>query len=671
MVIPPLHHHLPAKLLVLFGFLLLTEIGFCQGTDNSAEDLQSLNNIPFGSITTDSIFDAAKAAETTFLESGDTIRAFEKYALRMYDLIYRSMSVDIGLDFEPYLEFASHHEAFREHPLYYFFNGFREAYRGSRRKATEYLLKSESSITSRYPVLLGSLYFELSSSFLAMDDHQGGVDYALKFLESSRENNFPEGMLSARLLLATGFAKQNRYDESARQHLQALQLAKETNQYGQMIHIYVNSAINYRKQKKYEEAYQAYEDAYNTIDTNTTYFPENLRFFKAITDLNIMTLWNDTGKPDSVITHFEAIVDSMDFYQYPHAKADALVQAGRAFYAKEDWENAVRYLQSGRDLSREVGSRDKQIEASRYLSETFRKTGRSQDAIEALEDWIRIKKESDSISNSQLVNSLQMRYESDRQLEVIAQKEAEIEKEISERKATTRKFIIYMLGFVFFSGIFLLWRNKKQLEREKQIEIDFNRQLIAFQESENLRVSKELHDGVGQSLMMIKNKVMLDKDEATARLVGDTLEEIRNISRQLHPFTLQKLGLSAALEKLLNDLDETTGILVDQSIDRVDDRFTEKAALNIFRIVQENLNNVMKHSEAKALEFSVKARKNHCRIILQDNGKGFDVSENFNTVSSLGLKTMKERTSILKGQIIIDSEKGRGTRVDIKIPYDV
>src|SRR5690606_38677096 len=110
-------------------------------------------------------------------------------------------------------------------------------------------------------------------------------------------------------------------------------------------------------------------------------------------------------------------------------------------------------------------------------------------------------------------------------------------------------------------------KNPNQLQREKDIEIRYHQKLIQFQEDENRRISKELHDGIGQSLMLIKNKVQLHHDDQTARMVGDTLLEVRSVSRALHPFTLQKLGLTAALEKLVRDFDENTDILVDVEID--------------------------------------------------------------------------------------------------------
>lgn len=231
-------------------------------------------------------------------------------------------------------------------------------------------------------------------------------------------------------------------------------------------------------------------------------------------------------------------------------------------------------------------------------------------------------------------------------------------------------FIASLAGLGLLSFSAFQWRNRNQLKRENEIEISYNQKLIQFQEEENHRISKELHDGIGQSLMMIKNKVQLNDDGETAKMVGDALDEIRSISRALHPFTLQKLGLTAALTKLANDFDEQTDILVTTNIDPVDVHFKEKSALNIFRITQEILSNILKHSQAKAMEFTLKEYNKYAKLTVKDNGRGFDVTENFSTVASLGLKTLKERTRLLGGQLNIHSEKGKGTEIDLIIPYD-
>ncbi len=317
-----------------------------------------------------------------------------------------------------------------------------------------------------------------------------------------------------------------------------------------------------------------------------------------------------------------------------------------------------------------TGFEDFDVKVNQYLARVYQQTGDYAAAVEALNRQIKIQSSIDSVNNEQLINSLQTRYESDRQQQIIEKTELQVLEEINQRKANVRVFTASLVGLALISFSFFQWRHRQQLKREKDIEISYNQKLIQFQEDENSRISKELHDGIGQSLMLIKNKVLLSHDEQTAQLVGDTLNEVRSISRALHPFTLQKLGLTAALEKLVNDLDESTDLLVDAELENVDERFSEKAALNIFRIVQEVLSNIMKHAQAKSVEVHLKKLPTHAEVTVRDNGVGFDVTDNFNTVSSLGLKTLRERTRFLGGQLNIHSEKGKGTDIILKIPFD-
>jgi len=209
--------------------------------------------------------------------------------------------------------------------------------------------------------------------------------------------------------------------------------------------------------------------------------------------------------------------------------------------------------------------------------------------------------------------------------------------------------------------LIFLWKNLQHEKKKKQMQSRFSQELLKNQEAERVRISKDLHDGLGQSLLLIKNKVALSKDNTTGELLDTAISELRSIARSLHPMQLEKLGLSKAAEHLLDQIDRETEIFVSSEIEELKGVLKKEEELQLYRILQESINNVLKHSEASALRVLFKKIEKGVELKIEDNGKGFDFSEKLNDFQSLGLKTLKERIASMQGSMKVTSEKGTGT----------
>ena len=207
------------------------------------------------------------------------------------------------------------------------------------------------------------------------------------------------------------------------------------------------------------------------------------------------------------------------------------------------------------------------------------------------------------------------------------------------------------LAIMLIFGIILLYRNRQNLNSKKNLQEGFSQKLLVSQEQERMRISKDLHDGIGQQLLLIKNKLISSGDQSTMEIVDRTINEVRNISRDLHPFALQELGITKAIEHTLAQVDENTSLFISSEIDNIDNLFTPEEEVNIYRIVQESLSNIIKHGKAEASKVLVKRFTNNITISIKDNGVGFDFSEKYQDKKSLGLKTLLERTRFLNGQM--------------------
>ncbi|HMS41852.1 MAG TPA: two-component regulator propeller domain-containing protein [Pyrinomonadaceae bacterium] len=223
--------------------------------------------------------------------------------------------------------------------------------------------------------------------------------------------------------------------------------------------------------------------------------------------------------------------------------------------------------------------------------------------------------------------------------------------------------------------IYLIYRYRiVQLQKMNLAQEKFSRQLIESQEAERKRIAQELHDGLGQNLLVIKNRALLglavsEKDEQFDEIgesVTDALSEVRHIAYNLRPLHIERLGLTATIEEMIEDVEAASGIEINCDIVSVDDLFTKDDEINFYRIVQECLNNIIKHS--KATKASVEVFRENGQIILnlKDNGSGFE-TENLNGNRGLGLNGIAERVKILGGNYSIESEIGKGTSVSVKI----
>lgn len=258
---------------------------------------------------------------------------------------------------------------------------------------------------------------------------------------------------------------------------------------------------------------------------------------------------------------------------------------------------------------------------------------------------------------------------------------------------TLNTSIVDLGSFIFVISIIWLATNyyiesNKEKERIQQFELEtvkreneaknlFAAQLIESQENERNRIALELHDSVGQKLLLIKNQVLSGLKQATkhneeaillsvGELADDTISEIRNITYDLRPKYLDQLGINAAIETITEKISETSDIRIILEIDDCIDSCVKKNdQINFFRIIQESLNNIVKHSEADVVFIKIKANNNKVLLEIKDNGHG---NNSINYSKGIGITGMKERAKMLNADFSISSNE-TGTKV--KMEYSI
>jgi signal transduction histidine kinase/ligand-binding sensor domain-containing protein len=227
------------------------------------------------------------------------------------------------------------------------------------------------------------------------------------------------------------------------------------------------------------------------------------------------------------------------------------------------------------------------------------------------------------------------------------------------------------IAVVFFLtvGPAIYWYRVRQLNREKEQQMEFSRRLLRSQEEERQRIANELHDSLGQNLLVLKNRILVAQQDKSGNGLGDmsdlvsqTIEEVRSISHNLRPHQLDQLGVSKTIRALVRQVGDSVSIAINADIDDVDELLTGDEDIALFRIVQESLNNIVKHAEATEVHIALKRGEGGIRLTIRDNGKGVSVEG-----EGFGLSGMKERARILGGSLEIRSDAGKGTVVEVKV----
>ena len=218
----------------------------------------------------------------------------------------------------------------------------------------------------------------------------------------------------------------------------------------------------------------------------------------------------------------------------------------------------------------------------------------------------------------------------------------------------------------------------KVRERTAELE-ELAGRLIHAQEQERSRIGRELHDHISQMLGVLTIRIdQLRADDATPPAVAAALEglrhstseltdDIHNLSHRLHSSTLDYLGLLPALQKLVTEFSSHHDIAVDLVHESVPARLPSDVALCLFRVVEESLANVAKHSHARSARVFVVGDRSGLRLSVEDAGTGFDV-ERPEHRAGLGFVSMRERLRVLRGTVRVDSAHSRGTTIEVWVP---
>jgi two-component system NarL family sensor kinase len=409
---------------------------------------------------------------------------------------------------------------------------------------------------------------------------------------------------------------------------------------------------------------------------------------QVIAMINIGNAYSDLGDHHGAIGVLDSVVVIADAIKARKQKELGLMNLGVAHTMLKNYADANVAFVAAYDMAKVSGSLSQQMNIAGKLGANYQRLGKHEDAADFYQLQTELK---DTIFKAKLageIADMQTKYQTERVLKEKAQEEKENEKlkkknaikdvAIAEEKATNKSLllifsciagvVLLLLMVIYFRAT--LRRTKEKSEQEK---MRFKAVLEA-EEQERIRIAKELHDGLGQLLSTAKLNVAGLEDEVeqedkvlvnnSMNLIDEAVEEVRSISHNLMPAALMKYGLNSAIEVLVSKINEAKLLKVDYHSKGVEDRFEQHMEIALYRITQEVLNNMLKHSEANAIAIELVKQNRQIHLSISDNGQGFETSK-IEQSEGIGWTNIYSRAAMINGDVDVWSKPREGTKVKI------
>lgn len=428
---------------------------------------------------------------------------------------------------------------------------------------------------------------------------------------------------------------------------------------------YYNQALDYKKMGRRKEQYENLILAEKSLDKSLPSFYASIGIHSLF-----VSYYCDELQLDEAKKHLD-FIESRDYefkgnlpseMNYLSARIDYLIAIG-------EYTSALELAKSKLEMARQLGFEDEIMATHETMAAIYYK---KKDFENSLINYRAASTLKDSIYTQTAINSLayyQTLYEIERKEKDLIEKTANIKLLEKDNQNAKAGMILGGIALIFGFVLLIVYRNQRELKKRKNLQEKYSQGLLLSQEVERKRISRNLHDGLGQQLLVLKNRMLASQDSESLEMIDDAIDEVRSISRDLHPFQLQEMGITQAIENTIAMVDKNTKIFISSEIDNIDHLFSKESELNIYRIIQESLSNILKHSEAKATKIQIKKLNDFILIRIRDNGVGFVFSDQLKKLNSLGLKTLSERTKVLNGTMKVTSGKESGTILEFQIPF--
>lgn len=540
------------------------------------------------------------------------------------------------------------------------------------------------------PERLAACLGNVAASYTQLDQHEKAIDIYLQIipLYEKLPPSVNRGVIYENLCVL--YSSVNQPSKAKYYAKRGIAIYKEFKHSSGLASALNDLSIAHMNLKEYDSATTCLNEA-NAIATRT-----NNQYAQMATSLNLATVSIDVGKFAAVKDYCIRALALAEALNDRVSQAIALRGLAIHYFYSNEANRADQFATQSLNLASEVRAIKEIGKAYGVLAEiaTLRRDFQGHNFYSMKSDSIRALLLNETIVKN--VQNIEAKYESAKKnQEILDLQQAARIKDLSIER---NKLITAVLigSFVALLSISLLARynykqKKKILTQENQVQeariaqLESEKQVLAGeavikgQEEERGRLAKDLHDGLGGmlsgvkfSLSIMKSNMVLDAQnhvafERALDMLDHSMSELRRVAHNMMPEVLLKFGLAEALRSYCEGLRDAKVFEISYQSVNMDERLPEQQEIFIFRIVQELINNVIKHAQATTVLVQLANHVDELTLTVEDNGVGFDPAESGSSVSA-GLTSVKSRVDYLKGRLEIQSTRGQGTSVYVFIP---
>ncbi len=528
---------------------------------------------------------------------------------------------------------------------------------------------------------IGRAMYNLSMFYQTKIDYESSLKYAL---ESHRilKGIKSKGLYASSLLnLGNIYFYLKDYDSAYSCYLECKALAIKLEKYALESRASSNIGVIYFQRGEYEKARDAW--------LKSIEFSESIKDKRELSILyrNTSIVYKRLGDTLGAIVLSERALEFSRTSKIKELEIEALVNLGILYKQTGVYDIAEQYYQEAVEMAERYNMFWQMQIAYHNITAFYETMGNFEKAYEYSQKDISVQ---DSINNEQQIKARE-RYKAE--YELVHYQDLNRLKELEKKKIRFERNISLGLGIttIILLALFLFFfrmraRKNRIIAAQKIQKLEDEKKLMAAQsvmvgeEKERERIARELHDGIGVLLSTASihfSSVEEKSDPATSemlqkanKLLKDASKEVRQISHNMMPGVLSKFGLKEAIEDLCEDIEEASGIKLELHMRCKDERLSQNMEIMIYRVVQEILNNTIKHAKASLIKLSIVREETHLQIDYSDDGIGFE-EDKLPHDKNIGLSGIRSRIEYLGGNVILSSKPGKGTGYSITIPLKV
>lgn len=549
-------------------------------------------------------------------------------------------------------------------------------------------LKVEKGLAACYNIL-GTGYKNLGEYPKSMDSFVECLNYA-----KQTENRVQEA--NAYQNIATLYLLQNEYKKSAENLDRAANLYRELGDDDGVLTTLFNFANILKEEGKFDQARKHYQTVLGYRER------EGNKAVIAYVNINLSQMLVEEGRCAEAVISLEKTLILLKELQFNSDIAIVLNDLGLCESKLGHTQKAINYFQQALEIGEEHSLLMYNSNIYKNLSQLYQDEGDYKNALKFYEKSITTIEEQNSLDKEKYVANIQERYETqlkETRIKLLEKEQKLSEAELQKAELTVKRQRIvrntFIAGFVLILltlivlRFFYVQRLRAQKELSLQQEENAKQQINQMikdhklsvieryqegQDEERSRLAREIHDGIGSDLAGIKiafehyaeQHEEKQQSKRIASAINNACIDVRGLSHQLHPLPFSKIGFTSFLHDFINQISEKSTVEIkafffpEEDIDSL----PEALLADTYRIVQELVNNILKHAAATQAEVQLTKHEDHLNMVINDNGKGFQK----NKKQGIGLRNIKERLHKMQGTLDIDSASANGTSIMIDIP---